>query len=301
MRVGGDRNLRKFRRICIGAGIVLAASGIGLGCGDSSGVGFGTLQVLATDAAINYEMVTSATVQVTKIEAHTSAEASSGFVTLFDAEESALDPISMDIRQLTNGLTTELVAATVPAGTYRQIRLTFDDASITLDNDATYSTDEGNLQLTSQASSGLKIFIDPPIEVLDGLSSSLLLDFDLSHTFRPIPADDPLNATSIQVGPVIRAANMSTGGDLSGTVTDAQNGDAPVEGATVFVLVAGGDPDVAEDVVTTTATEADGAWAVLALPIGSYDIVARFDGREVREDGVTVSAGGVNSVDLVLP
>lgn len=300
MRMGTDRGATKSLAP-IGAIIALLAPVILSGCDDSSGVGTGTLRVLATDAAISYEMVRSAEVQVTRVEAHTSAEASSGFVTLLDVQALAQDPVTLDLRELTNGLTTELASATVPAGTYRQIRLTFEDASITLENDATYSTDEGTLMLTSQASSGLKIFIDPPLQVGEGLTSSLLLDFDMSHTFRPIPADDPLNATSFQVGPVIRAANMSSGGDITGTVTDSQNDDAPVEGASVYILIAGGDPDVEEDVVTATASEADGSWAVLALPAGSYDVVARHDGREIREDGVVVTVGGVATVDLVLP
>lgn len=60
------------------------------------------------------------------------------------------------------------------------------EASIVPGNDAEPSTDAGNLELTGQSSSGLKILIDPPVEVIDGFSASLLLDFDINHTFRPI-------------------------------------------------------------------------------------------------------------------
>ena len=103
----------------------------------------------------------AATIWVDRIDVHTSGTADSGFLKLFDDEA---NPIEMDLLDLTNGVTQELVRANVPAGTYRQVRLYFSDAELEIGANH-YAVDDGRtgpLRLTSQAASGLKVFIRPP-------------------------------------------------------------------------------------------------------------------------------------------
>lgn len=274
---------------CSGGG----GSGSGLGgAGDS---GSGTLAVEVTDANLDHSLVTSALIYVHEIEAKRSSEEDGGFLPIYDGA-----PIEIDLLDLRNGVTQQLVAAILPAGSYQEVRLVFDDAYLELVNGNVYQTEDGSLQLTSQATSGLKIKIEPPIEVLDGVSTTLLLDVDLTKTFRPIPGNDALNADTYHLAPVVRAANLSETGEISGSVLteDAAGALVPVADATVYVLPPGAG-DV-EDSIAATASEENGFYALLGIPPGNFDVLATSGVLSQRIDGVSVVAGSISKIDLVV-
>jgi hypothetical protein len=127
----------------------------------------------------------------------------------------------------------------------------------------------------------------------------VLLDFDMTHTFQPIPADDPLNATSFNLLPVVHVSNLGETGGVEGTVSrDPGTGLEPVPGATVYVLPPGQtDPDAA---VATTVTGATGEYAVLALQPGTYDVRAVMGTDAGTATGVVVVAGQVAQADVTL-
>ena len=269
---------------------------LGLGCSDSGGGGgVGTISVLATDAPLDHSQVSEATIRVDEIRIHADANAQGGFLTLYDGE-----PIEMNLLELNNGITQELVKADLPAGAYRQLRLHVESATLRLVNDNVYDTEAGTLHLTSQDTSGFKVFIDPPIVVFKALTTELLLDVDLSKTFLPTPSDDPLTATSYSLLPVIRVANLSTSGEIRGVVTtdDGLGGFVPMEAASVYIMPPG-ELDTLNS-VASTATDVDGAYAVLGLAAGTYDVLATKDALEDRVDGAIVSVGNVTVVDLTL-
>jgi len=253
------------------------------------------MSVSATDAPLDQSQVTEAVIRVDKIRVHPEADAEDGFITIYDGA-----PIEMNLLELHNGITQQLVTAEVPAATYRQIRLHVESASLTLVNGNVYDTETGNLHLTSQDTSGFKVFIDPPVVVSSGFSTDLLLDVDLSKTFIPVPGNDPLNASTYHLHPVIHVANLSTSGEIRGVVTtdDGQGGLAPVEAATVFILPPG-ETDTANS-VASTASDADGAYAVLGLPAGSYDVQATKGALQGHVDGVIVSVGSATVADVTL-
>ncbi|GIW73202.1 MAG: hypothetical protein KatS3mg102_2744 [Planctomycetota bacterium] len=280
-----------------------------IGCSDSNGGGSGTLTLQATDAAfIHHHLVQKAEVKVSKIQIHAQAGAQSGFKTLYD---DPANPIVMDLARLSNGVKQVLVdAKSLPSGTYRQLRLSFSAATLVLQDGQqakTWSTDHGTIQLTNQAASGLVLPIDPPVEIVDGFSETLLLDFDLSKTFLPLPASaEPMDAQTYLLGPVIRVANESTTGEIAGTVTDA-NGNLLAK-VTVSVLVPNGAPAKSDDIAASTATgdgqspeQPLGEYRVLGLPEGTYDVHASDGSRTARVNGVQVLVGSVTTVDLELP
>lgn len=257
--------------------------------------GTGTLELLATDDPFPFELVTDATIWVDEIRAHRESP-NAGFVTLYSGA-----PLEIDLLHLRNGVTQQLVHADVPAGTYDQIRLVISDAHLQLIDGDEFSTALGNLHLTSTGTSGLKLFISPPLQVVDGVARTLLLDVDLTKTFHAVPANDPLSANFYMLKPVIHVADLSTTGEVRGTVRedDGAGGLIGVENATVYVLPPGEhDLELAD---FSTATEFDGSFAFLGVDPGHDDIVAAFQGREVRVDDITVAAGSVTHVDLVLP
>jgi hypothetical protein len=258
------------------------------------------LTVQATDAPFAHGVVTSAEIEVSRIEIHSSGTASSGFTTIFDASVAG-QPVKIDLMNLRNGATQALVSAMLPAGTYRQLRYIVSAAELTLTNGNAYSTATGNLDLPSGMSSGLKVFLDPPVLVTGGQSTTLLLDFDLTRTYLPIPANDALTATRYMLRPVIRAANASTAGAIQGTVRDAANANAPVAGATVEVFTAG----TTTSPVATTGTDAGGSYTILAVPPGSYDVVATITTASATRSATvlarSVTVGNVTTVDITVP
>jgi hypothetical protein len=192
------------------------------------------------------------------------------------------------------------VTADVPAATYRQVRLHVESASLTLVNGNVYDTADDTLHLTSQDTSGFKVFIDPPVMVASGFSTELLLDVDLSKTFEPIPNSDPLNADTFSLHPVIHVANLSTSGEIRGVVStdDGMGGVTLVEGASVYVMPPG-ELDTLNS-IASTATDVDGEYAVLGIPAGTYDVLAIKDALDGRVDGVTVFVGSATVVDVTL-
>jgi hypothetical protein len=272
-----------------------AACGGGGGSSSSSPAGTGTLKVVVTDAPIDHAMVSDARIWVDKVTVHQEADADTGFLTLYDGA-----PVELDLLHLENGVVETLAQADVPAGNYRQLRLFVDHGSLTLVNGHVYTTVAGTLSMPSAAQSGFKVFVDPPLTVEDGVSETLLLDFDLSKTFHPIPASDPLAATSYSLHPVIRAANLSTSGELRGVVRqgDGAGGLVPVADATVYAMPPGAS-DV-ENAIASTGTGPDGSYAILGLPPGTIDVLATKGLLDGRVEGEHVSAGSVTVVDVVI-
>ncbi len=249
-----------------------------------------TLEV--TDAPFAHGIVESAELWVDLI----TIRGPNGFQTLHEGST-----IQFDLAQLRNGITQELTTNTLQPGDYDQIRLRVVEGALRLIDGDEFSTAAGNLHLTSTDTAGLKFNVDPPLQVGDGVARTLLLDFDLTKTFKAVPGNDPLNATSYQVLPVVKVSNLSKTGEFRGTVEedDGAGGLIGVGDATVYVLQPG-ELNLG-NAVHSTATDFDGSYAVLGVDPGTYDLVADLNGRESRQDSRSVSAGSITVVDFVLP
>jgi hypothetical protein len=309
------------------AGLVLLATACGGGGGGSGGSG--RVKVLVTDKRFDLDLVQEALVHVTKItlsrvdDDDEKGESLDGDHHDDDNDDQGNDDdqghdddhhehhgdgntvvlypgpgIVVSLLDLRDGISAEFADGEVPAGTYRLARLFIDDAKLTLTNGNVYSTADGNLDLTCANSSGLKIFFDPPLEVVAGEVTPILLDFDLSKTFIPVPCDDPLNATKFLIKPGIRATTRTTTGDLNGMVTedDGMGGQKGVDLATVYVLPPG-ETDLTK-AVTSTASVATGAYAVLGLSPGTYDVLAVKDPKQKSVTGVQIEAAKITTLDL---
>ncbi|WP_258097142.1 DUF4382 domain-containing protein [Marinoscillum pacificum] len=243
---------------------------------------YGTLSVRMTDAPFPTDDVSEANVTVTKVEVRGKGESQgSPFMTLTE------EPASYNLLDLTNGVTASLVDLEVPVGTYDLVRVYVSEASVVLKDGTTY-----DLKVPSGSSSGIKVFISPSIEVVGGLTSELLLDFDVANSFVPQGnAKDGYNGFTFK--PTIKATNLSTAGRLVGSVTDSLS--AVAEGAQVSVYAA-------DTFNTSSFTDADGAYAILGLEAGSYDVVFEYLTYDsiVAED-VTINAANVTTQDVEFP
>lgn len=275
--------------------LLLAACGGGSASAPPSTSTTGQLSLIATDKPLDHALVEDARIWVDQIRIHHESDGSSGFYELY-----AGTPIELDLDGLINGITQGLVDADLPAGSYKQLRLHLSSARLELTNGNVYQTQDDSLKLTSQDTSGYKVMFDPAIEVIGGLKREVLLDFDLSKTFKPVPASDPLTATSYHLHPVIKVAVLSESGEVRGVVTEDDGTGAlvGVVGASLYLLPPG-ETDLNE-AITSTATGAAGSYALLGVAPGTYDVAAVVGPKTARLDGVVVAAGSYSTADLTV-
>lgn len=266
-------------------------------CSDDEGnggnpQGTGTLSVQMTDAPFPYELIAEANVTVYKVEARRVSEdddddalTTSPYITLMEEE------IETNLLELTNGLTLQLAEIEVPVGTYDQVRVYVKGINVVLTDGTVYE-----LKVPSGDSSGIKVFIDPGITVVGGLSSDLLLDFDVSRSF--VAKGNISTAAEISgfnFKPVIKASNLSTAGTLSGNVsTVEEETQIGLFGAQVSVFAA-------DTLNTTSFTDPDGNYAILGLEAGTYEVVSEFDGFIASDTiEVQINAANVTTQDFIL-
>ena len=262
-------------------------------CSDDEGnggnpQGTGTLSVQLTDAPFPYELVAEANVTVYKVEARRVSEDDdddaltvSPYITLMEEE------IETNLLGLTNGLTLQLAEIEVPVGTYDQVRVYVKGVNVVLTDGTVY-----DLKVPSGDSSGIKVFIDPGITVVGGLSSDLLLDFDVSRSFV---AKGNLDVNGFNFKPVIKASNLSTAGTLAGNVsTIEEETQIGLFGAQVSVFAA-------DTLNMTSFTDPDGNYTILGLEAGTYEVVSEFDGFIASDTlEVQINAANVTTQDFIL-
>ncbi len=276
--------------------VLYAAVALFFSCSDNndSTSGTGRLSVVLTDAPFPSDLVAEANVTIFKLDARLKGEAKemegqtkdeSTFVVLMENE------IQVNLLDLTNGITEQLVNTDVPVGTYDLIRVYVKGINVVLTDGTTY-----DLQVPSGSQSGIKVFIKPGLVVNGGLSSDLLLDFDVSRSFVPKGnRHDFGGITGFNFKPVIKASNMTTAGTLTGVVTTLQEETlVGLEGVQVSVFAA--------DTLNTTAfTDATGEYAIMGLTSGSYDVEVELEGFESQSvEDINISAGNKTIQDFEL-
>lgn len=277
------------------------------GEGSGSAEGTGTLSVQLTDAPFPYELMAEANVTVYKVEARqvdndddsdddmnddssddtddSSDNDNYPYITLMEEE------IEVNLLELTNGLTQQLAEIDVPAGSYDLIRIYVKGVNVVLTDGTVY-----DLTVPSGDASGIKVFIDPALTVTSGLSSDLLLDFDVSRSFVPKGnLVTPAGLNGFNFKPVIKASNLSTAGTLSGNVSTVEEEVAvALEGAQISVFAA-------DTLNTTSFSDVDGNYAILGLEAGMYEVVAELDGYLVSDTlDVQIDAANITTQDFVL-
>lgn len=252
-------------------------------CGSSSSTSSGKISIQLTDAPFPSKLVSEANVTIDKIEIRRSGDTDGNpFVILSETDR------SLNLLELTNGVTENLIDLEIEEGSYDLIRLYVSEANIVLSDGTTY-----NLTIPSGSQTGIKIFLDPSIDVVEGLSADLLLDFDVSQSFvvQGNP-DTPAGIRGFSFKPCIKAANLSTSGRLVGTITDSL--DQPVEGATVSVYTAG-------TLYTSTISSESGEYVVLGLAAGTYNVVVEHvDYESAQFDDLEITAANALTQDAQL-
>jgi uncharacterized repeat protein (TIGR02059 family) len=263
---------------------IFAAAVLMSGCNKTETTGGpGWLSVKITDDPLNISSVKSATVTISKIEIR-KAGANEGdpFIEL-----PIINPVTIDIFKLRNGITEELVNLEVPQGDYDLVRLFVDEANLTLKDPA----ETFNMKVPSGEQTGIKVFINPVIHVEGGISAELLLDFDLSKSFV-------MRGHNTQNGfifkPCIRATNNSIAGRIEGDVTDNSQDKVGIKDATVSL-------QKDAEVPVTTLTDASGHYVFIGVLPGTYSMSATKENYDAASvEGVAVIPGNKTTQDFVL-
>lgn len=238
----------------------------------------GTLSVLLTDAPFPADLVAEANVTVTKIEVREAGSSeASPYTTLTEEIQ------SYNLLDLRNGVTASLASLDVPVGSYDLLRIYISEGSVVMKDSTTF-----NLTVPSGAQTGLKLFISPAIVVTGGLTSDLILDFDVEKSFVSQGQGDTINGFLFK--PVIRATNASTVGSLAGSTTD-----------TSAVAIANARVWVEQDtVVANSYSDASGSYAILGLSAGAYAANATATGYDTVSVSVDIGAGSQTSASFEL-
>lgn len=248
-------------------GIIL--SSLIAGCDSSSDPAetTGTFNVKITDAPADFDAV-----NITFSEVSVNQSGGSAIV-VSDSTQ------TINLIEWSNGNSTPLGSIELEAGTYNQIRLIIDSASVIIDG--VVST----VKVPSGAQTGLKLTHQFTMEV--GSTYDLMIDFDASRSVvRTGPSANP----TYSLKPTIRLVSVATTGSISGTVTNPAN-------IPVALAMSG-----ADTVTTVFVDTLSGKFQLAFLEAGSYDVVvedstgARFDSSAV-EVGVGID-NDLGSIEL---
>lgn len=246
--------------------------------------GPGRLVINVTDAPFPLDILESASVTITKVEIRKAGDGisdGSPFITLWEGSE------TFDLLDLRNGLKEELLDIEIPGGEYDLIRLYVDEAGLKVKDG-----DNFNVKVPSGKQTGLKVFINPGLIVEGGLTSELLLDFDLSRSFIMMGnMYTPAGIKGFNFKPVIRAVNSSTAGRLEGMVTDTAK--VKIKEASIWVKQ--------DTVVASTIADTLGHYAIIGIPAGTYSVFAAKENYDtVMVEGVKIVAGNRTVLDFIL-
>ncbi len=284
--------MKKNHLFCVMATFAL----ILMSCSESteSNLETGRLNVRMTDAPFPFDLVAEANVTVFKIDARLKDQvsdnesdeesSSSPYIVLME------DEVPLNLLELTNGTTADMANLDVPVGTYDLVRVYVRGINVVLTDGTVY-----DLKVPSGSQSGIKVFIKPGLTVVGGLSSDLLLDFDVSRSFVAKGNSKRVGGiTGFNFKPVIKASNMSTAGTLYGNVStlieDATN---PLEGAQVTVFN--------ETDTTATFTDIEGNYMLMGLTAGGYKTVSELNGYKTSDSlAISIAAGNKTVQDFVL-
>jgi hypothetical protein len=251
---------------------IFSAAFILSGCNKSVD-GPGKLSIKITDDPFNISYVESASVTITKVEIRKAgAEEGNPFLVLSE------DSVTFDLSKLRNGITEELLNLEIPQGKYDLIRLYVDQASLKIkDQPFVYK-----VKVPGGKETGIKIFISPALNVGGGLTSELILDFDLSRSFvMRGNMDHSAGVNGFIFKPCIRATNNSTAGRIEGFVKDTSK-----------VMIVNARVWIKQDTILATAfTDTLGHYAFIGIPAGTYSTFA------TKENYDTVGYSGINVIE----
>jgi hypothetical protein len=294
-----------MKRSIVRLGITVAIAGSTLtACDDSTGVGTETsLSILLTDAPSDY--IGEAMVDIGTIELLGGA---GGPVVLTEDGTNGL----VNLLDLQNAATLSLASTDIESGTYAQLRLFVEAASVTLAPGLEFTGGGTSMALTvpSGAQTGIKLNLSAgdaegtagSVEIVPG-EMVLVVDFDVNQSFvlQGNP-DTPAGISGVLFQPTLRVVVDDVAGSVSGSVS-TQVANASVEGLVVTAVpVDGTTLEPFQTTSATAVTDANGDYSILFLVPGDYEVSVDA-GVGLTSTSATVTVGvseDVTGVDFVV-
>lgn len=238
------------------------------GCSNStSPSGTGELKILLTDSPAQYDEVN---IVVTQVEVHAvNSDSLSGWSVVNN------DTATYDLLTLRNGANAILGDTMLPVGKYTQIRLHIGTGSNIV---------VGGVRFPLDVTSDSIVKLNNEFDILSGALYLLTLDFD---------ADKSIVLTGsghYKLNPVIRVEANVVSGSISGIVN-------PVSARAMVSTLAG------TDTVETACDTVSGAFELVVLPEGMYDVkISPSDVtyRDTTLTGIQVTAQHNTNVGIVV-
>ena len=197
------------------AGMAVLGTLLACSSSDSMAPGQGRIALRLTDAPFPLDSVQSIDVFVVRVEAKLAATTESDAAASVESSQAASDGwivlatpnASFDLMDLQNGVNVLLGETTVAAGSYQSIRLILDTgkSSVTLKDGMILSgTSSPSIVFPSAGKSGIKVLFTTPIEVDEGQTTEVLLDFDAEESF--IVRGNTILQNGLLFKPVIKAS-----------------------------------------------------------------------------------------------
>jgi len=287
------KDMKDLKKIGLALGTLVLGMFLMIACNnnDTPGItdGNGKVNILLTDAPFPVDLVSQTIVTIDKIEIRKQGNdtTDASFITLM--EESA----DFDLLTLSNGITAELASVELETGTYDQIRMHVTDSKVILTDGTEY-----DLKIPSGSSSGLKIKIEPEINISSGQTFDVLLDFDVSKSFVAKGNWKGGNINGFNFKPVVRCVLLDMAGRIEGTVVDTSNVALESTAVNLWMEV---DSLASDSLLTTAFTDADGYYRLIGIPEGTYYMTAQLDSFLTDTIlGVSVAKGESTQVDFIL-
>ncbi|MHC4858790.1 MAG: DUF4382 domain-containing protein, partial [Planctomycetota bacterium] len=262
------------------------------------------LRIIVTDAPFPFDDVERAVVTVHRIEIR---PADGPFETLMEWENGR----DLDLVKLRNGVTEILFAGSPDSGDYDALRIIVTAKEITIKDGEDLETYD-DFKVPSGEQTGIKVFIDPVVEVTGELTRDVLLDFDLEGSFvvQGNP-NTPAGIKGFHFKPVIRAVNKTVAGTLTfrvmsdnGTPGDRSD-DLYLNGAAYKVIDTTAQPP--DDVVASGASgpdpddaRVDGFVFHPGVLAGSYKLEVAFRDHDTHAQRLTIDAGNLSDEGTIV-
>ena len=231
----------------------------------------GRILLRLTDAPFPHDLVSQVNVTFSKV-AVLPASTDHKDADLTQQMEISKIPLSVNLLQLTNGITITMANTDVLEGDYKGLKLFISKASIRLRDSRVF-----DLNLGTRNGKHYELFVPVNLEIQAGLTKDLLLDFDVSRSFIPrYSTDSRSDIAGFLFNPTVKLSDAYNSGSITGIITSSlENKISRLEGAQITILSAG-------SVVTTTFTDFSGMYTVLGLDPGNYDIQVDMKGYDTQ-------------------
>ena len=261
--------------------------------------GTGSVVISLTDAPFPYDMVEEANITIDWVKLHrvdslvnqlgnknengNGLKASDSVFVMMEKDT------TLNLLDLSNGITAVLSEMDIPAGTYNELRLHVTEASVKVVDDTTMY----RLKIPSGEASGIKVKIRPWLVVEDGVESEVLLDFDVNRSFKIIGnTHGKKGIKGFMFKPIVRAINLSTAGKVEGMVTNEDEDKVKNAMITLYTDT---------DTIASSKSTVGGYYAIIGVPEGTYSMSCERDGYVTEVvDNVDVQIGNVTTQDFVL-